>query len=69
MNFEFTIRVPELAIVRFVVEDYDTTSANDFIGQYTIPLTSMQYGKSAQLQTQKKKPNHAHFRCWFPEVV
>ncbi|KAI4888029.1 hypothetical protein NFI96_034696 [Prochilodus magdalenae] len=43
-NFKFTINVPELAIVRFVVEDYDAASANDFIGQYTLPFTSMQYG-------------------------
>ncbi|KAG9283303.1 1-phosphatidylinositol 4,5-bisphosphate phosphodiesterase delta-1 isoform X1 [Astyanax mexicanus] len=44
MNFEFTVNVPELAIVRFLVQDYDTASANDFIGQYTLPLTSMQFG-------------------------
>ncbi|XP_017573111.1 1-phosphatidylinositol 4,5-bisphosphate phosphodiesterase delta-1a isoform X1 [Pygocentrus nattereri] len=43
-NFQFIINVPELAIVRFEVEDYDTASANDFIGQYTLPFTSMQYG-------------------------
>ncbi|XP_036413907.1 1-phosphatidylinositol 4,5-bisphosphate phosphodiesterase delta-1a isoform X2 [Colossoma macropomum] len=43
-NFQFTINVPELAMVRFEVEDYDAASANDFIGQYTLPVTSMQYG-------------------------
>ncbi|XP_072544972.1 1-phosphatidylinositol 4,5-bisphosphate phosphodiesterase delta-1a [Salminus brasiliensis] len=43
-NFQFTINVPELAMVRFVVEDYDAASANDFIGQYTLPFTSMQFG-------------------------
>lgn len=36
--------MPDLALVRFMVEDYDTASANDFIGQYTIPFTSMQNG-------------------------
>lgn len=44
INFKFLIYVPELALVRFLVEDYDTASFNDFVGQYTIPLTSMQMG-------------------------
>uniref|UniRef100_A0AAY5EGM8 Phosphoinositide phospholipase C n=1 Tax=Electrophorus electricus TaxID=8005 RepID=A0AAY5EGM8_ELEEL len=43
-TFVFAINVPELAIVRFVVEDYDPASANDFIGQYTLPFTSIQNG-------------------------
>ncbi|XP_076868769.1 1-phosphatidylinositol 4,5-bisphosphate phosphodiesterase delta-1a isoform X2 [Brachyhypopomus gauderio] len=43
-TFVFVINVPELAMVRFVVEDYDSSSANDFIGQYTLPFTSMQNG-------------------------
>uniref|UniRef100_A0A1A8SNC5 Phosphoinositide phospholipase C n=1 Tax=Nothobranchius rachovii TaxID=451742 RepID=A0A1A8SNC5_9TELE len=43
-RFEFTIQVPELAIVRFLVEDYDAASANDFIGMYCLPLTSVQNG-------------------------
>uniref|UniRef100_A0A8B9JT37 Phosphoinositide phospholipase C n=1 Tax=Astyanax mexicanus TaxID=7994 RepID=A0A8B9JT37_ASTMX len=40
----FTIHVPELALVRFVVEDYDKTTKNDFIGQYTLPFSSLQQG-------------------------
>ncbi|KAJ8255466.1 hypothetical protein COCON_G00193300 [Conger conger] len=43
-NLQFTIHVPELAMIRFVVEDYDKTSKNDFVGQYTIPLTCIQQG-------------------------
>ncbi|KAM6977671.1 1-phosphatidylinositol 4,5-bisphosphate phosphodiesterase delta-1a [Aplochiton taeniatus] len=43
-NFAFTIRVPELAMMRFKVVDYDPTSPNDFIGQYTLPLTSVKCG-------------------------
>ncbi|KAG8125266.1 hypothetical protein E2320_020586 [Naja naja] len=34
----------ELALLRFVVEDYDKTSRNDFVGQYTLPLTSVKEG-------------------------
>ncbi|XP_064421527.1 1-phosphatidylinositol 4,5-bisphosphate phosphodiesterase delta-3 isoform X1 [Latimeria chalumnae] len=40
----FNIQVPELALIRFVVEDYDTTSSNDFVGQFTLPFTSLKKG-------------------------
>ncbi|XP_060704486.1 1-phosphatidylinositol 4,5-bisphosphate phosphodiesterase delta-3-like [Hemiscyllium ocellatum] len=40
----FTINVPELALIRFIVEDYDSTTSNDFIGQFTLPFTSMREG-------------------------
>ncbi|TNM94347.1 hypothetical protein fugu_002523 [Takifugu bimaculatus] len=43
-TLRFTIHTPELAMVRFVVEDYDKTSKNDFVGQYTLPLSCMQQG-------------------------
>lgn len=44
-NFQFDLYVPELALVRFVVEDYDSVSSNDFIGQYTVSFTSLQTGQ------------------------
>ncbi|KAM6957704.1 1-phosphatidylinositol 4,5-bisphosphate phosphodiesterase delta-3-A-like [Aplochiton taeniatus] len=40
----FQLQVPELALVRFVVEDHDHTVKNDFVGQYTIPFTSLRTG-------------------------
>uniref|UniRef100_A0A3Q1G5W5 Phosphoinositide phospholipase C n=1 Tax=Acanthochromis polyacanthus TaxID=80966 RepID=A0A3Q1G5W5_9TELE len=43
-NFQFDVYVPELALVRFVVEDHDSTSDNEFVGQYTIPFASLQLG-------------------------
>ncbi|CAL8312798.1 unnamed protein product [Merluccius merluccius] len=43
-SFQFVVHVPELTMLRFLVEDYDTTSQNDLIGQYCLPLTSMQNG-------------------------
>ncbi|XP_049919206.1 1-phosphatidylinositol 4,5-bisphosphate phosphodiesterase delta-4 isoform X2 [Epinephelus moara] len=43
-TLRFTIHSPELAMVRFVVEDYDKTSKNDFVGQYTLPLSCIQQG-------------------------
>lgn len=46
-NFKFHVHVPELALVRFVVEDYDAVSSNDFVGQCTVPFTSLQNGQSS----------------------
>uniref|UniRef100_A0A6J0THN0 Phosphoinositide phospholipase C n=1 Tax=Pogona vitticeps TaxID=103695 RepID=A0A6J0THN0_9SAUR len=43
-SFQFQVWVPELALLRFVVEDYDMASRNDFVGQYTLPLTSVKLG-------------------------
>ncbi|XP_074892270.1 1-phosphatidylinositol 4,5-bisphosphate phosphodiesterase delta-3 [Buteo buteo] len=43
-TLSFQLQVPELALVRFVVEDYDSTSCNDFVGQFTLPLASMREG-------------------------
>ena len=44
-NFQFDVYVPELALVRFVVEDYDSASDNEFIAQYTLPFDSLQMGE------------------------
>uniref|UniRef100_A0A8C6TGP2 Phosphoinositide phospholipase C n=1 Tax=Neogobius melanostomus TaxID=47308 RepID=A0A8C6TGP2_9GOBI len=43
-TLNFVVHVPDLALVRFVVEDYDKASRNDFIGQFTLPFTSLQPG-------------------------
>uniref|UniRef100_A0A8D0AFE0 Phosphoinositide phospholipase C n=1 Tax=Sander lucioperca TaxID=283035 RepID=A0A8D0AFE0_SANLU len=48
-TLRFTVHAPELAMVRFVVEDYDKTSKNDFVGQYALPLRCMQQGRPAAL--------------------
>ena len=32
-------------MVRFVVEDYDSASDNEFVGQYTLPFSSLQMGE------------------------
>ncbi|XP_037644609.1 1-phosphatidylinositol 4,5-bisphosphate phosphodiesterase delta-1-like isoform X1 [Sebastes umbrosus] len=43
-NFQFDVFVPELALVRFTVEDHDSTSGNEFVGQYTLPFNSLKMG-------------------------
>ncbi|KAI4872379.1 hypothetical protein NFI96_033647, partial [Prochilodus magdalenae] len=51
-TFEFLLHVPELALVRFVVEDHDRTSKNDFLGQFTLPFTSMCTGPDLLINRQ-----------------
>ncbi|KAM4728983.1 1-phosphatidylinositol 4,5-bisphosphate phosphodiesterase delta-1-like isoform 2-T2 [Anableps anableps] len=43
-NFQFDVYVPELALVRFLIEDHDSTSDNEFIGQFTLPFNSLKMG-------------------------
>lgn len=43
-NFQFDVCVPDLALVRFLIEDYDTATDNEFIGQYTLPFNSLKNG-------------------------
>ncbi|XP_038196394.1 1-phosphatidylinositol 4,5-bisphosphate phosphodiesterase delta-4 isoform X1 [Arvicola amphibius] len=43
-TFCFRVQVPELAILRFVVKDYNWKSRNNFIGQYTLPWTCVKQG-------------------------
>ncbi|XP_053317978.1 1-phosphatidylinositol 4,5-bisphosphate phosphodiesterase zeta-1 [Spea bombifrons] len=40
----FTVHVPELALVRFCVEDQMAFLSNQFLGQYTLPLTCINKG-------------------------
>ncbi|KAJ0060299.1 hypothetical protein NL108_010102, partial [Boleophthalmus pectinirostris] len=42
-TFNFTVHAPDLALVRFMVEDHDYTSANDFLGQFTLPFMSYRH--------------------------
>uniref|UniRef100_H0WL52 Phosphoinositide phospholipase C n=1 Tax=Otolemur garnettii TaxID=30611 RepID=H0WL52_OTOGA len=43
-TFTFIIHVPELAMIRFVVENQVLITGNEFLGQYTIPLLCMNKG-------------------------
>ncbi|NXO27285.1 PLCZ1 phosphodiesterase, partial [Cisticola juncidis] len=43
-TFSFNIQVPELAMIRFCVEDEVSLAHNEFLGQYTLPVTSLNTG-------------------------
>ena len=47
-NMEFNVHVPELALVRFTVEDHDSATSNEFVGQYTLPFNSLRMGEFDQ---------------------
>ncbi|EFH42542.1 ATPLC1 [Arabidopsis lyrata subsp. lyrata] len=43
-EFEFPLRVPELAILCITVKDYDSNTQNDFAGQTCLPLSEVRPG-------------------------
>ncbi|XP_061438066.1 1-phosphatidylinositol 4,5-bisphosphate phosphodiesterase zeta-1-like [Rhineura floridana] len=43
-TFTFNVQVPDLALIRFIVEDQMALTANDFLGQFTLPIMSMNKG-------------------------
>ncbi|KAF4789337.1 1-phosphatidylinositol 4,5-bisphosphate phosphodiesterase zeta-1 [Turdus rufiventris] len=43
-TFSFNIQVPELALIRFCVEDEISVVNKEFLGQYTLPVTSLNTG-------------------------
>ncbi|XP_021114797.1 1-phosphatidylinositol 4,5-bisphosphate phosphodiesterase zeta-1 isoform X3 [Heterocephalus glaber] len=43
-TFTFIIQVPELALLRFVVENSGLIAGNEFLGQYTLPVLCMSKG-------------------------
>ncbi|VDN01263.1 unnamed protein product [Thelazia callipaeda] len=45
-TFIFPLHFPDFALLRICVKDFDSTSANDFIGEYTIPVRSVRAGYS-----------------------
>lgn len=44
-TLQFQLHMPQLALVRFVVEDYDKTSRNDFVGQFTLAFANIKPGE------------------------
>ena len=44
-QFTFSLSVPQLAVVRFRVMDYQSHSSNVLVAQYCIPVLCMQQGQ------------------------
>lgn len=43
-RFEKVLLMPELTMIRFAVFDEDVGLADDFIGQFSLPFTSLRPG-------------------------
>ncbi|XP_014857457.1 PREDICTED: 1-phosphatidylinositol 4,5-bisphosphate phosphodiesterase zeta-1-like [Poecilia mexicana] len=43
-DMNFNITVPELCLIRFCVRDQMTLFKSEFVGQYTMPFTSLKKG-------------------------
>lgn len=43
-EFEFPLTVPELALLRVEVKEYDTSGKNDFGGQTCLPISELKPG-------------------------
>lgn len=59
------MQVPDLALVRFVVEDHDHKAKNDFVGQFTLPFTSLRTGAHARAHKHTQASTHVlHSPQW-----
>lgn len=45
-SFDKVLFCPEIAMLRFSVKDYDSSTSNDFIGEFSIPVSSVRQGYS-----------------------
>ncbi|RAL36923.1 hypothetical protein DM860_003845 [Cuscuta australis] len=53
-NFEFPLTVPELALLRLEVHEYDSSGKDDFAGQTCIPISELRQGiRAAPLHDRK----------------
>ncbi|VDO96548.1 unnamed protein product [Heligmosomoides polygyrus] len=43
-SFDKVLFCPEIAMLRFSVKDYDSSTSNDFIGEFSIPVSSVRQG-------------------------
>lgn len=43
-EFQFTLRVPELALLRVEVHEYDMSEKDDFAGQTCLPISELKQG-------------------------
>lgn len=44
-HMNFKIRTPELCLIRFCVRDQTGLLSSEFVGQYTLPFTSLKKGE------------------------
>lgn len=61
-DFAFPLTVPELAVLRIEVLEYDTTGYPDFAGQTCLPISELKTGIRAVPLHDKKGNKYKHTR-------
>ncbi|XP_031271141.1 phosphoinositide phospholipase C 2-like isoform X1 [Pistacia vera] len=61
-EFEFPLTVPDLAVLRIQVYDYDTSGKNDFAGQTCLPVAELKSGIRAVPLYNKEGTPYKHTR-------
>ncbi|XP_050239845.1 phosphoinositide phospholipase C 2-like isoform X2 [Quercus robur] len=61
-SFEFSLRVPELAVLRIEALEYDTTGVPDFGGQTCLPISELRNGIRVVPLNDKKGNQYKHVR-------
>lgn len=61
-EFTFPLVVPELALLRIEVFDYDQTKHNDFAGQTCLPISELRSGIRAVPLYNEKGDQYKHTR-------
>ncbi|XP_053575698.1 1-phosphatidylinositol 4,5-bisphosphate phosphodiesterase zeta-1 [Bombina bombina] len=64
----FQVHIPELAMVRFCVEDQISLFSNEFLGQYTLPFTSLTKGKKLS-ERERNTGTTAVLMCHYEHYV
>lgn len=61
-EFEFPLTVPELAVLRIEVMEYDTSGQHDFAGQTCLPVSELRTGIRAVPLHERKGRQYKHAR-------
>ncbi|KAK4606082.1 hypothetical protein RGQ29_000382 [Quercus rubra] len=61
-SFDFSLRVPELAVLRIEALEYDTTGVPDFGGQTCLPISELRNGIRVVPLNDKKGNQYKHVR-------
>lgn len=61
-EFTFPLTVPELAVLRIEVFDYDQAKTNDFAGQTCLPVSELKSGIRAVPLHDEKGDQYRHTR-------
>ncbi|CAM6085228.1 unnamed protein product [Calypogeia fissa] len=65
-EFEFPIRVPEIAVLRFEVWEHDRMNPDDFVGQHCIPVKDLLQGiRVVALSSRKGEEKSDKLLCQF----